>query len=158
MTLSLEQGQPVQKSSPLSKLCPFIDSEGFLRVGGRLGRAQLPSEELYPALIPGKHHVTQLLIQHFHEKVCHQGRHLTEGAIRAGGYWIVGGKRSVSSSNYNCVTCRKLRGKQEEQIMVDLPADRLHIDLPFTFVGLDVFGPWPVAVRKTRGCLAEAKR
>lgn len=30
----LEQGQSVQKSSPLSKLCPFIDTEGLLRVGG----------------------------------------------------------------------------------------------------------------------------
>ncbi len=113
---------------------------------------------MHPALIPGKHHVTQLLIQHFHEKVSHQGRHLTEGAIRAGGYWIVGGKRSVSSSIFNCVTCRKLRGKSEEQIMADLPADRLHIDPPFTYVGLDVFGPWPVAARKTRGGQAEAKR
>ncbi len=113
---------------------------------------------MHPALIPGKHHVTQLLIQHFHEKVSHQGRHLKEGAIRAGGYWIVGGKRSVSSSIFNCVTCRKLRGKPEEQIMADLPADRLHIDPPFTYVGLDVFGPWPVAARKTRGGQAEAKR
>lgn len=33
--------------------------------------------------------------------------------------------------------------------MADLPVDRLHIDPPFTNVGLDVFGPWPVKVRKT---------
>lgn len=31
-------------------------------------------------------------------------------------------------------------------------------DPPFTCVGLDVFGPWPVTVRKTRGGQAEAKR
>lgn len=79
------------------------------------------------ALLPGKHYVTHFLIQHFQENVCHQGRHLTEGAIRAGGYWIIVGKRSVSSFTFNCVTCRQLRGKAEKQIMADLPAERLHI-------------------------------
>ncbi|XP_039463670.1 uncharacterized protein LOC120436908 [Oreochromis aureus] len=42
--------------------------------------------------------------------------------------------------------------------MSDLPEDRMCTDPPFTYVGLDVFGPWPVTVRKTRGGQAEAKR
>lgn len=42
--------------------------------------------------------------------------------------------------------------------MSDLPEDRMCTDPPFTCVGLDVFGPWPVTVRKTRGSQAEAKR
>ena len=138
----LQEGRPVPKSSPLSKLCPFIDSDEILvGVGGRLARAQLTSDELHPILIPGRHHITQLLVRHFHVRVCHQGRHFTEGAIRAARFWIVGGKRAISSIIFNCVTCRKLRGKQEEQIMADLPADRLRTDPPFTYVGLDVFGP-----------------
>lgn len=108
--------------------------------------------------MPGKHHVISLLIRHCHEQVCHQGRHLTEDALRSAGFWIVGGRRSVSSLVYNCVTCRRLRGREEEQIMADLPADRLSTDPPFTFVGLDVFGPWCVTSRRTRGGLANSKR
>ncbi|KAK0144245.1 hypothetical protein N1851_017387 [Merluccius polli] len=42
--------------------------------------------------------------------------------------------------------------------MADLPKDRLCSDPPFTYVGLDVFGPWLVTARKTRGGQAEAKR
>ena len=154
----LKEGRPVPKSSPLSKLCPFIGSDHLLRVGGRLTRADLTSDESHPILIPGKHHVTQLVIRHFHEKVHHQGRHFTEGAVRSAGFWIVGGKRSISSTIFNCVTCRKLRGKQVQQIMADLPVDRLRTDPPFTYVGLDVFGPWSVTSRRTRGGEANAKR
>lgn len=42
--------------------------------------------------------------------------------------------------------------------MADLPPDRLATDPPFTYVGLDVFGPWMVASRHTRGGLANSKR
>ncbi|XP_044151553.1 uncharacterized protein LOC122939550 [Bufo gargarizans] len=42
--------------------------------------------------------------------------------------------------------------------MANLPYDRLSMDPPFTNVGLDVFGPWPVVVRQTRGGRAHGKR
>ncbi|XP_033999688.1 uncharacterized protein LOC117493300 [Trematomus bernacchii] len=42
--------------------------------------------------------------------------------------------------------------------MSDLPADRLSMDPPFTHVGLDVFGPWSVITRRTRGDAALSKR
>ncbi len=74
------------------------------------------------------------------------------------GFWIIGGKRLISSVLHHCVTCRKLRGKMEEQVMADLPPERLNIDPPFTYVGLDVFGPWMVRARRTRGGHAESKR
>ena len=82
----------------------------------------------------------------------------TEGALRAAGLWIVGGKRRVSSVIYGCITCRKLRGTPLTQKTVDLPADRLSTEPPFTNVGLDVFGPWTVSSRRTRGGLAQSKR
>ncbi|KAI3370856.1 hypothetical protein L3Q82_007373 [Scortum barcoo] len=93
-------------------------------------------------LLEGRHHVTELIVRHFHEKVYHQGRHFTEGAVRAAGFWIVGGKRAVSSTIFNCVTCRRLRGKEEEQIMADLPKDRLCSDPPFTYSWKDAVDQW----------------
>lgn len=35
--------------------------------------------------------------------------------------------------------------------MADLPCDRMEPGPPFTFVGIDTFGPWPIVFRKTRG-------
>lgn len=134
----------MHKQSPFYKLSPFMDSNKLLRVGGRLTRAQLTTNEKHPVIIPSKHHVSQLIIRHFHAQVHHQGRHFTEGAIRAAGFWIVGGKRAVSAVIFRCVTCRRLRGKRQEQVMSDLPEDRMNTDPPFTCVGLHIFGPWTV--------------
>ncbi|KAK3731883.1 hypothetical protein QZH41_005772 [Actinostola sp. cb2023] len=46
--------------------------------------------------------------------------------------------------------CKKLRGQVQQQLMADLPAERLTPSPPFTYVGLDVFGPWEVVARRTR--------
>ena len=42
--------------------------------------------------------------------------------------------------------------------MADLPLDRTEVCPPFTNVGFDVFGPWAVQTRKTRGGGVNAKR
>lgn len=154
----LTQGNIVHCRGPFAKLDPFIDKSGLIRVGGRIHRADLEDQEKHPLILPAGHHVTALLIRHYHDKVAHQGRHFTEGALRTAGVWIVGGKRIISSIIFKCVICRKLRGKREIQKMSDLPADRLATDPPFTHVGLDVFGPWSITTRRTRGGAAESKR
>lgn len=98
-----------------------------------------------------------MLVRHFHEQVAHQGRHFTEGAVRTAGLWITGSKRLVSSVIHKCVTCKRLRGKLEEQKMADLPLDRLTMNPPFTNVGFDVFRPWAILSRRTRGGHVENK-
>ncbi|KAL1259106.1 hypothetical protein QQF64_009683 [Cirrhinus molitorella] len=148
----------ISRQSSLVKLNPIIGSDGLLRVGGRIHRAEFDVKEKNPVIIPGGEHISTLLIRHYHERVQHQGRHFTEGAVRAGGLWIVGGRRLISKVLYQCVTCRRLRGKVKEQQMSDLPAERLQIDPPFSYAGMDMFGPWEVSVRRTRGGHASSKR
>ncbi|KAM4012761.1 uncharacterized protein ACNLHF_004514 isoform 1-T3 [Anomaloglossus baeobatrachus] len=150
--------QQISLRSPLANLNPVIDSFGLLRVGGRLNQAHLGVAEQNPLIIPSKHHVTVLLIRHHHEKTEHQGRQITEGALRSAGLWIIGMKRRVAQILHDCVHCRKARGKQLYQQMADLPTDRLSTEPPFTYVGLDVFGPWMVSTRRTRGGQANSKR
>ena len=146
------------KKSDLRELDPFLDDEGILRAGGRLRRAKLLYGEKHPALLPKDHHVSHLIVRHYHAVNHHQGRQITHGAIRQAGYWLIGGHRLVSSELQQCVTCRKLRGQAVEQRMADLPADRTEVAPPFTNVGFDVFGPWPVQTRKMRGGAANSKR
>ena len=92
-----------------------------------------------------------------HEKIYHQGRHLTEGATRSAGLWITDGKRLVSSTIHHCVICRKLRGKLAVQKMSDLPEDKITPSPPFSFVGVDVFGPRSIVTRRTRGGSASSQ-
>ncbi len=154
----IKSGKNLPKSSPLITLNPFIDNQGLLRVGGRISAANLDQEEKNPLIVPGKHHVGALLVRHYHQQIQHQGRLLTEGAVRAAGFWIIGGKRLVNSILYHCVLCRKLRGHLQTQKMASLPSDRMCTDPPFTNIGLDVFGPWSIHARRTRGGLAHDKR
>ncbi|KAL7880694.1 hypothetical protein SRHO_G00029480 [Serrasalmus rhombeus] len=63
----------------------------------------------------------------------------------------------MHKSGYSCFTCRKLHGRTEHQQMADLPAERLQAAPPFTYVAVDIFGPWEVSSRCTRGGHAHSK-
>ena len=132
------------KQSSLHKLDPFLDSQGILRVGGRLRNASLPFEIKVLVILPRSSHVTTLIIRYFHEKIKHQGRGMTLNEIRANGYWIVGGTSAVGSYIWSCVVCRKMRSAVIEQKMADLPEDRVEPAPPFSFCAVDYFGPFSI--------------
>ena len=146
------------KGSQLYRLDPFMDSHGILRFGGRLRRAQMESDEKHPIVLPKCHYVSQLIAKHYHHEVHYQGRQITGVAIRQAGFWLIGGHDVVTKVIGACVLCKKLRGPHLEQRMADLPLVRTEVCPPFTNVGFDVFGPWAVQTRKTRGGGVNAKR
>ena len=154
----LQNSERLPATSPLKKLSAIIDAEGLLRVSGRLEHADLKFEERHPLILPSSHHAITLIVRFYHARVQHQGRHFTLGAIRSHGLWILGGKRLINSVINSCIKCKKLRGRQQIQKMANLPVDRLTPAPPFSFVGLDVFGPWLVSARRTRGGVANSKR
>lgn len=155
---SLVSNKPVPTNSRLCSLSPIMENN-LICVGGRLKKANLDSSETNPIILPKTDHISLLIVskENYHAQVKHQGRHLTEGAVRAAGLWLLGGKRLINSVLHKCVTCRKLRGKVQEQHMANLPPERLQTCPPFTYVGLDVFRPWSVTTRRTRGGQAESK-
>ena len=154
----IAKGKDIPMNSALKKLNPYLDDKGILRIGGRLKHAALDFREKFPVIVPGCSHAAKLLVEHYHDRVKHQGRVFTEAAVRTAGYWIVGVRKRINSILHKCVICNKLRGKATEQKMADLPIDRLSTEPPFTYVGLDVFGPWTVVARRTRGGQAQSKR
>ena len=155
---NLKLNRPVHKSSSILKLDPFFNDHGILCVGGRLKYSTLSVIEKHPILVPGSHYIAKLIASHCHELIRHQGRHLTEGKIRSEGFWIIGAKRIVYSEISKCVLCKRFRGKVKIQKMSDLPEARLAICPPFTYVGIDCFGPWEVVTRRTRGGSSNSKR
>ncbi len=143
---SLRQGKEVHsnQSNKLYKLSLFIDDQDILLVGGRLTQAELHPHVKHPAILPKGHHVSRLLIKHFHEKMQHQGRGMTLNEIRSNGIWILGCSSEVSSLIYKCIKCRKLRKCNQEQKMAYLPPERMETTPPFTYSGMDCFGPFYV--------------
>ena len=146
---ALQKNAELHVSSNISKLCPFLE-DGILKVGGRAQASRMLSKhEKHPAILPGLCHVTNLIVGHYHEKSQHQGRSMTLSLIRQSGYWIVGSSNVVTKVLRNCVTCKKLRGKNCTQIMGSLPLDRLEPSPPFTHIGVDCFGPYVVKDRRS---------
>lgn len=129
------------EDSKQCKLSPFLDKDGVLRVGGCHNQATLHPFVKHPALLPKNSHISSLLVKHFHETTQHQGHRMTMNELRAGGWWILGCSSAVSSHISKCVKCRKYRRLTEEQRMGDLPQDRLEATPPFTYAGIDCFGP-----------------
>ena len=135
----LSKGNHLQRSNKLHHLDAFLDTDGLLKVGGRLRHSD---SFKHPIVIPKEHHMTKLLIAHNHERTKHQGKGFTINEIRASGYWIPGMSRAVASYIQQYVVCRKLRRAAEGQRMSDLPVERVEPSPPFTYCGMDCFGPF----------------
>lgn len=73
--------------------------------------------------------------------------------LRANGYWISSGSKLVAKLIHMCVQCRKLRRPVEEQRMAELPKERVEASAPFTYCGMDCFGPFVI-----KRCRKEYKR
>ena len=73
-------------------------------------------------------------------------------------FWIVAGRSLAKRTIKDCVKCRRLNAKRGEQVMGPLPRARLEAyHPPFTFTGVDLFGPltvkWGRRTAKRWGCL-----
>ena len=152
----LSAGRVVTKSSSLRKLSPIIDN-GLILVGGRLNRAPVHFEARHPILLPDKHHVTNIIIQECHLKNGHIGVNGTLSMLRST-YWIVHGRSSVRRVISKCFECKRYTAKHAEQIMAELPEQRLTPDKPvFYNTAVDYFGPLIIKQKRSHvkryGCL-----
>ncbi|XP_077866172.1 uncharacterized protein LOC144353754 [Saccoglossus kowalevskii] len=119
--LSSSNNRTLTKKSSLYQLSPFIDRDGLIPVGGRIGQANFDFGERHPILSPKDSHVSRLIVEHVHQQVQHQGRQFTMGAVRSKGYWVPGLHNMVRNVINQCTVCKKLRAKPLTQIMADLP-------------------------------------
>ncbi len=134
----------LSKNSVLLALDPFIDSNGLLRVGGRLGNAPIAYDSKHPIIISRKSLLAELLVRHIHEMHSHATHSLTLSRLQAR-YHIVGGAyRLVKKLIASCVWCSKQKGASIKQIMGDLPTVRTTPARPFSKVGVDFGGPFIV--------------
>jgi len=133
----------VVKSSSLIALNPKLGDDDILRVGGRLKNAPVSVSARHPVILPRRHHVVKLIAEHYHRIAGHSGRgHVL--ALSRQKYWIIHGKSTVRHY-LKCMGCKRRTAKPMNQIMADLPMDRVTPDKPpFSFSGVDYFGPYHV--------------
>ena len=82
------------ESSPQFVLHPFVDSDGLVRVGGRMENAGISYASRYPIILHGKHPITKSIISSEHLRLLHAGPTLVMASL-CRQYHIVGGRKAV---------------------------------------------------------------
>lgn len=101
--------------------------------------------------------MTLSLVRHFHEQYSHVGKECVLSVLRER-YWVIDARRAIRQVMKGCITCRRAYSQPAVQRMADLPVDRVTPDKPpFTFTGLDFFGPFHVKIGRSMvkryGCI-----
>ena len=103
----------------------------------------------HPILLPKNGTVTELLIRWCHEKTANGGRDITLSEIRSTGYWIIDPNSRTRKIIFKFVTCRSLQGRLGEKKMANLPHERTTEGTPFTYCGVDMFGPFYIKEKRS---------
>ena len=145
----LKAGKLLSNKSLLPFKPFFCESDGFLRVGGRLENAELPFDQKHPILLPSHDLVVSLLIKLEHLRLGHAGAQTLLSNMRLK-YWPLNGLREAKKVIRNCITCYRFRAQPAQQIMSDLPKDRVQMCRPFQKVGVDFGGPFFIKSSRLR--------
>lgn len=146
----LTKDKSVSTKSKISALTPFIDSKGIIRVGGRLSNSEYSFDKKHPILLCAKHHFTKLIFTHEHTRLLHAGPTLMLASIRER-IWPIGGRDLARRIARSCVLCRRVSAKSQQNIMGNLPSQRLMPDFPFSTASVDFAGPFMISDRRGRG-------
>ena len=146
----LKNAKTVLNQSRLAPLPPFIDSQGLLRVKSRVKYKPDTRERFQTIILDAKHPVVQLLIKRYHEQNFHKGHETVLNELQQQ-FWIFGLRKQLRTIINRCGICRMLRALPCNPKMADLPSCRLgYFNYPFTFCGLDFFGPFFVKIGRRR--------
>ncbi|XP_037047939.1 uncharacterized protein LOC119082532 [Bradysia coprophila] len=144
-------GDELPRKSKLLPLRPFLDSDGILRVGGRLSNSDLPFESKHPIILPKRHHLTKLLIEQAHDLTLHGGPSLMSAFLNK--FWIFGRSQQIRKVVSSCIKCYPFNCKPQQQVMADLPRNRVTPNRVFSHSGVDFAGPVTVKnfIGRSRG-------
>lgn len=145
----LRRERPIPRGSKLIALDPFLDTNGIIRVGGRLENASISYDNKHPIILAQKHQVSQLLVQQIHKETLHGGPQLMGNMLRKR-FWVLQSKRLLNNEYKKCVICKRYKGQPQTQVMGQLPKERVTLGRAFQFSGVDYAGPIQVKSSKLR--------
>ncbi|XP_052754692.1 uncharacterized protein LOC128201521 [Galleria mellonella] len=147
----LKINKNLPSKSRLLSLSPFLDDNGFLRVGGHLQNSSEIYTKKHQILLDCSHNFTKLLFAYMHKKHLHSGPQLLLANIR-NEYWPLKGRILARGTINKCSVCRLMKAKSINPLMGNLPASRVTPSYPFEVSGVDFAGPFLITDRKGRGC------
>lgn len=147
-TMLEEPNKTVQmpENSKLRALHPFMDEEKLMRVGGRLKDAEMPYDMKHPVIVPSNSRLSELIIERAHNKTLHGSIQIMMQYIR-NHVWIPKLRNNLRAYLHKCVVCVRHNKRFEEQLMADLPKERVNRNRAFLVTGVDYAGPLEIAER-----------
>ncbi|XP_061389704.1 uncharacterized protein LOC133324895, partial [Musca vetustissima] len=136
----LRKEKGVHSSSRIAQLCPFLDEDGLLRVGGRLQKAKFHYEFKHPIILSKQNPLSVLIFTDAHLKTLHGGLIQMQAYVTRR-FWILSARNLAKKVQRNCITCFKYKAKSSQQIMGNLPSVRVEPTRPFKHSGVDYAGP-----------------
>lgn len=140
---ALKDDKKLSRTSPIIKLLPYVDTNGFLRVGGRLANADISEESKHPLILPPQARISQLIVHDAHYTTVHGGPQLMLAYLRRS-VWITRARQVVKSIVHHCPICVRYDQPQNTQLMGDLPSERVTRAECFLHTGLDFAGPFEI--------------
>lgn len=134
-------GDAVPRSSSIVKLLPFLDESGLLRVTGRIKFANVPFLTQHQLIIPPQSRLAHLLLVQSHMLTLHGGPQLMTAEMRRC-WWINRMRQMAKSVVHHCTRCIRHKKNPSQQLMGNLPKDRVVQGEPFTSTGVDFAGPF----------------
>ena len=133
--------QDNKRHNLVSQLGLYLDKNGHIRCRRRLEHADICEGAKHPVLLPKDHRHTTLVIQMYHERAFHTGCSQTLRLLRHK-FWIPQGRSAVRRVLERCVLCRRHEGgPYKTPLMSPIPTERVSASAPFTYTGVDYFGP-----------------
>jgi hypothetical protein len=148
---TLRKNGKVHPSSALKKLSPVLDENGIIRLKGRLENApNLTSEFKRPAILNRHDAITKLILMSYHRKFQHQRNESIVNEVRQR-FWIPDIRVAIKRTAAECQQCKNNTCTPVVPEMAALPAERVTgFERPFSYVGMDFFGPIMVAQGRSR--------
>ncbi|XP_062711573.1 uncharacterized protein LOC134289576 [Aedes albopictus] len=145
--LSSSEQHQLPKTSPIYSFTPFLDEHGIIRMRGRIGNCEFATMDAKnPIILPKKHWVTKLLVSYYHVLYHHSNHETVINELRQV-YRIPQLRVLYKSVKSGCQVCKNLKAIPNPPMMGDLPSARLAaFSRPFSFIGVDYFGPMYVTV------------
>ncbi|CAH2210837.1 jg25058, partial [Pararge aegeria aegeria] len=146
----LKNSKALNKESRLNQLSVEYAGDA-IRLRSRIRVTQDVTEDFKsPIVLDGDHQIVRLWIKAVHHQLHHAGVEATVNECRQQ-YWVLRVRPVTRMVIKRCLFCRMKTQKPPYPRTGDLPECRLaHHQRPFSFTGLDYFGPLSVTVGRTR--------
>ncbi|XP_055605993.1 uncharacterized protein LOC129754138 [Uranotaenia lowii] len=150
-TLKQNSKETLNSGSTIRKYAPFLAEDGLLRENSRIRNSKsVAFGTRFPIILPTKHRVTFLVVDWYHRHYKHANFETVVNEVRQ--LYTIPGLRSLAKRvSRGCQMCRLRNAKPAPPPIAPLPPCRLaDRQRPFTFTGLDYFGPLLVIVGRSR--------